>query len=127
MTADYQAIWAEFEGREAAIAPHSPQQVYYGVFFPTDQEGLDDHLAGMVVDGVSEAPEGLVLRDVPAAREAVFPCTMATIGATWASAFEEWFPAHGYEYDHPTPCYERYVPGPDGVPTVSIHIPVRAR
>jgi DNA gyrase inhibitor GyrI len=51
---------------------------------------------------------------------------METIGATWAAVFAEWLPAHGYEYDHPSPCYERYVPVPEGgPPTVSIHVPVR--
>ncbi len=126
MTADYKAIWEQFMAREAEVTPHNSDGVYYGVFFPTGEEGLDDHLAGMAVTGVTEAPEGLVLREVPAGQEAVFPCTMDTIGATWASAFE-WLPANGQEYDHPLPCYERYVPSPQGPPTVTIHIPVRAR
>jgi predicted transcriptional regulator YdeE len=127
MATDYEAIWRQFELREAEIAPHSPRKVYYGVFFPTDQEGLDDHLAGMAVEGVTEAPEGLVRRTVPAAEEAVFACTMDTIGATWAAAFGEWLPAHGYEYDHPSPCYERYVPGSQGPVAVTIHIPLRRK
>ena len=128
MTADYEAIWHQFLPREAEIAPFTAEQVYYGVFYPTEEEGQDDFIAGMAVTGVETPPEGLVLREVGAAREAVFACTMATIGETWAGSFQEWLPANGYEYDHPSPCYERWTPDPaGGHPAVTIHVPVRRK
>jgi predicted transcriptional regulator YdeE len=128
MAADYEAIWHQFLPREAEIAPSSSEPVYFGVFSPTDEEGQDDFIAGMAVTAVDAVPGGLVLREIGAAREAVFACTMATIGETWAGSFQDWMPANGYEYDHPRPCYERYVPDPaGGHPSVTIHIPIRPK
>jgi len=129
MTADYEAIWEQqFASREADIAPHTAEEAAYGVYFPTEQEGADDFVAGMAVSGVTAAPAGLVLREVPAAHEAVFECTMSNIGPTWQQIFETWMPAAGYELVRGAPPFERFPPGcHEGTAPVTIHVPVRKR
>ena len=81
----------------------------------------------MAVEGVSGAPEGLVLREAPEATEAVLECTMATLGATGAFAYDQWLPQSEYECAEPLPWYEKYPPGGGEGPDmrVEIHIAVR--
>jgi predicted transcriptional regulator YdeE len=80
----------------------------------------------MVVDGVTEAPEGLTLRDVPASRYAVFQCTVDTISETYDRVFGEWVPSAPYarpERGSPKADFERYPPVTDSGDTpVRVHI-----
>jgi len=125
--ADFAGIWQNcFEPREAEIAPFSTDQAHYAAYFCTGQENLVDLVVGMAVEGIMEAPEGLVLRQVPAAHEAVFACTLETLSATWGRIYGEWLPASGLERDPAAPDLERFPPGfREGERAVTIHVPVR--
>lgn len=130
MTANYQEIWgSQYAPREAEVAPFSPDKAHCAVYFCAGQgDGLVDLVAGMRVEGVSAAPEGLVLRQVPAAREAVFTATLDTIGPTWGRIYGDWLPNSGFERDDASADYEVYPPefGPQGG-TLTIHVPIRKK
>jgi predicted transcriptional regulator YdeE len=128
MITDFEDLWHQFLAREAEVAAFSSKKVSYEAYFTTDQRDLVDCLAGMAVQGVEAAPEGLVLREVGGSEEAVFTSQMATIKDDWGAIFQEWMPASGYEPDSTFPEYERYVLDPGGgPPAVTIHIPIRQR
>ena len=84
------------------IQPLSTDKAYYGVWFETGEEGdLMAYFAGMAVPNVADVPESLVIREVPAAREAVCACPVKTSGESWEHSFEPWPPASPYEDDRP--------------------------
>lgn len=132
MDADYSAIWEkQFMPYHDQISPLSTDKAYYWVYFETGEENLADVMAGMAVGEAASPPEGLVVREVPTARYAVFECAMdmETIGETWGRIYSDWLPASRYEHDVSLPSFE-YIP-PDaeragGFP-VFIHVPVRER
>ncbi len=128
-TADYGDLWGrQFASRVAEIRPFAVDDAGYGVYFCTGQEGEMEILAGMAVQNVPEVPAGLVLREVPAAREAVFTTTMAQLGPTWGRIYGEWLPASEYERDDASADYERFPPGCDqGTVPLTIHVPVRRK
>ena len=95
---------------KAEVQPLAIEAAGYGVYFQTDQPGLCDVFGGMAVPPGANVPEGLVLREVPAAQYAVFECSLATIGATWGAIFAEWLPTSEYEEDRPRPCVEHSRP-----------------
>ena len=130
-TEDFEGIWNRFMSYHNQISALSTDGVYYGVSFVHDgvQAGeAVDYVAGMAVEEVDEIPEGLVLREVPSARCAVFECAMKTIHQTYEHIFESWFPASEYEADHLLPNFEHYPPAtarPDS--PVLIYIPIREK
>jgi predicted transcriptional regulator YdeE len=126
---DFHDIWMNrFMARHDEIRPHSTDGACYGVGFASGQQGAMDYLAGMAVGEVASVPEGLVVRDVPPARDAVFQCTVATIGQTFDAIFRQWLPASPYEPDPEQPGFERYPPNTtSGDSPVFLHIPVRER
>jgi predicted transcriptional regulator YdeE len=128
MSMDYQAFWSRFMAREPELRSLVTGPDGYGVYFPTDQEGLVDVFGGMAVPPETAPPEGLVLREVPAGHYAVFECTMQDIGATWAAVFGEWAPSAGHEIDHTAPCFEHFTPGcHEGTEPVRIFVPVQGQ
>ncbi len=129
MTADYHDIWlSRFGPREGEIRPFSTDQCHYAVYFCTGQQDQADLLVGMAVEGVESVPEGLTLREVPAAHEAVFPCTLATIGPTWGGIYGQWLAASGYERADGSADYERFPPEFEpGRDALTIHVPVRRK
>jgi len=128
MQVDYGAFWARFKARAAEVQPLATEPAGYGVYFPTDEEGLVDVFGGMAVAGNVTAPAGLVLREVPAAEYAVFECTMREIGALWGAIFGEWLPTSGYEHDPSKPCFEHFRPGcHEGTVPVRIFLSVRKK
>jgi predicted transcriptional regulator YdeE len=126
---DFHAFWMnQFMAHHDRIKPLSTDPAYYGVCFETDEEGVIDYVAGMAVRAGTAAAEGLVVRDVPAERDAVFACTVETIGQTWHGIFGDWLASSPYEYDDAAPCYEHYPPDTKGQDSpVSIHVPVRQK
>jgi predicted transcriptional regulator YdeE len=126
--ADWGAIWGHFMAYHDMIRAAAVDKGYYGVFFATGQEGVADFVACMAVQGVSEAPEGLVLRHVPAQRYAAFHCVMRDPGVTWNYAYSEWLPASEYEVAQPHADFEYYPPGSesDDSPVV-VYIPIREK
>jgi predicted transcriptional regulator YdeE len=78
----------------------STDQAYYGACFAVEGKPKQmDYLAGMAVGDVNEVPEGLILREVPASRYAVFECTVKT--ALYVRPNQ----------DSPKADFERYPPG----------------
>lgn len=68
------------------------------------------------------------MRALPACREAVFECSLPTIGQTWGAIFGQWLPGSGHELDPSSACYERFPPGcHEGTAPVTIHVPIRPR
>ncbi|HCU35977.1 MAG TPA: hypothetical protein DGT21_11170 [Armatimonadetes bacterium] len=128
-TADFHDIWEnQYMPRDAEVKACSIDGAYYGVCFCTGNEGAVDYLAGMAVADRTTTPEGLVVRVVPAATEAVFECTLATISQTYSFIHGQWLPASQYELDEAAPDYEHYPPAtPSGEQPVFIHIPVKAK
>ena len=59
-----------FEAHRGQIEPHSTDQKYYAVSFPTSEEGRFDYIAGMAVTPVERIPDSLVVREIPAATSA---------------------------------------------------------
>ena len=124
-TEDFDGIWKRYMARHKEIEALSDAKGWYGVCFGGDAEGALHYLAGMAVPAGSTCPDGLAMRDVPAARYAVFECTVATIHETYEHIHHTWLPASRYTYDEPKPGFEHYAPGTDsGDSQVLIHVPV---
>jgi predicted transcriptional regulator YdeE len=123
-TDDFGPIWQEFETRQREIEAHSIDGAFYGVNFEDD--GVMQYLAGMAVEGVEEAPDGLTVRGVPGGSYAVFECTVSTIHDAYEHIFHEWLPASEQQQDPSRPCFERYPPDTTtGESPVLILIPVQ--
>jgi len=123
---DYRGIWKRYMAYHDQIGSSNVDDAHYGIYY--DTEDGEDYLAGMSVEGVEEAPEGLTLRNVPAAHFAVFSCIVKTIGETYGKIFRNWLPASQYEHDAPLPVFERYPPNTKtGDDPVLIYIPVRKK
>jgi predicted transcriptional regulator YdeE len=122
----YGLVWKAFELHLDTIRPHSTDHAYYGVNFPTKDEGVFDYVAGMAVGGAVTPPEGLVIRRIPAARYAVFECSMIKIGETYQHIFSTWLPGSPYRPSGSTPVFEQYAPEGEN-PLVRIHVPVEEK
>lgn len=64
-------LWGQFIPRMGE-APGAVSMVTYGVCFPPAEDGTFEYMAAVEVDGAAPAPEGMVERQVPAHRYAVF-------------------------------------------------------
>lgn len=127
-TEDFVGIWKRYMVRHREIEALSDAKGWYGVCFAADAEDAMDYLAGMAVPECSQCPDGLVMREVPAARYAVFACTVATIHDAYEFIHGQWVAASPYTYDRPKPDFEEYAPGTDsGDSPVFIHIPIRGK
>jgi len=126
---DFQDIWMNrFMARLGGIQPLSTDGAYYGVEFRLPDLGAMDYLAGMAVGDVPAVPDGLVLRDLPAARDAVFRCTVATIRQTFDAIFGHWLPNSPYELDPAAPGVEFYPPDTASADSpVLLHLPIRPK
>ena len=120
------AIWNDFETRLPSLQRHSVDSKYYGVSFAAGPDGGFDYLAGMAVRPVAKTPAGLEVRQIPAARYAVFACPVQSIGPTYRYIFGQWRAESGYEIDHAAPAFEEYPPATDTNAPVLLHIPIRA-
>ncbi len=126
-TDDFGPIWEEYMAHHGKVEPYSTDGAHYGVTFPGDEEGGLEYLAGMAVEGVEGAPEGLVLREVQGGRYAVFGCTVEAIHDTYEHIFHEWEPPAGYEVDSSRVGFERYRhDAAEGEPSVSVYVPITA-
>ena len=114
--------------RHGEIKPFSTDGAYYGVDYMPDESGLFEYIAGMAVGDVADIPEGLVVREVPAATDAVVECTVATISQACSFIHGEWLPGSGYEHDASLPGLEHYPPDTTtGESPVFVHVPVRVK
>ena len=94
-------VWdRDFAAVREQITPHSTDQRHYGVNVATTPDSMMDYLAGMAVKGMSKAPEGLVLHDLPAGQYAVFDFTFQQqVKGGPEYAHRIWLPASRYEPD----------------------------
>jgi len=127
--ADYRAIWEEqFMEYHEAIKALAQEEGYYGIYFRTDEPGVVDCAAGMAVGRLSQAPDGLVTREVPGAQYAVAQCGMHSIGATWGFLYERWIEQSPYQEDPTSACFDYF---PSDVHSsnslVSIHVPIKPK
>jgi predicted transcriptional regulator YdeE len=117
-------IWKTFESRRHEIASLATQKVYFGVSFPTDEEGVTEYLAGMMVPAGTPPPEGLEVRTVAGGQYAVFECPVDAIGATYQHVFTVWLPSAAVQFDAGRAPFEEYPENTPELP-VRLHIPVR--
>ena len=124
---DYADIWGnQFMKYHDQVKALSTDEAYYGVYFETGEENVVDLVAGMAVGEVQDVPDGLVVREVPAATYAVFQCTVKTIGATWQAIMAEWLTTSEYEYDASKTAFECYPPGTQDTDSpASVFVPIR--
>jgi predicted transcriptional regulator YdeE len=108
------------------MKPLSIDRRYYGVSFATDQKGVTDYLAGMMVaDDAKPFDKQLVVRKVPPARYAVFECSIENIGRTYQYIFSQWLPNSRYEINPAgSGSFEQYPPEGQEDLAVLIHIPI---
>ncbi len=121
-------IWMnEFMKYDEQLKPYSPDKAYFGAWFGYP-DGSADYLVGMAVENLSEIPEGLVERVLPAAKYAVFACTVGTIGETYGQIYGQWLPASPYEYDTMAADFEFYPPDTEtNQSPTEVYIPVKEK
>ena len=124
---DYSDIWAnQYMPFDAQVKPFSPDGGYYGAWF--SEEGGSAYLAGMAVEAMPNTPAGLVARTLPAAKYAVFTCTMKTMSATYPYIFQQWLPASAYALDSDAADFEYYPPTSNSEDSpVRIYIPIKQK
>lgn len=129
MNTDYMKLWRDELGPYyATIGRLGRGEGWYGVYFPSEEEGKVDFVAGMVVGDLDEVPEGLVVRDIPAAKMAVFTASIDNLGETWRNIYSGWLAEAGLAGDHTTACFEYFPPGAEmGKADVSISVPVKGK
>lgn len=123
---DFGAFWEkEFMPHHEAIRALSADSAYYGVWFPHHGDGIPDYVAGMAVPDDAPVPQGVIARQVPASRYAVFECTVPTIGATYSYIYQTWLPSSPYEFTPGGADFEYYPPeGATGV-SPAVYVPIR--
>ncbi len=121
-------IWMnQFMKFDEQLRPYSVDKAYYGAWIGTP-DGSADYMAGMAVENLPEIPEGLGERILPAAKYAVFDCTVATIGDTYGQVYGEWLPASAYEYDMMAADFEFYPPNTENnASPTAVYIPIKEK
>jgi AraC family transcriptional regulator len=87
--------WDQFNARAAEIKHWSGPAI--GLCFGMPDADEPWNIAGAEVSTLEDVPVGMMGRHVPAAKYAVFQCTLPTLGATYQYIMEQWQPASGYE------------------------------
>jgi AraC family transcriptional regulator len=104
------ALWSQhYTPFDEQIKPHSPDQGYFAVYYHVGPGRTVDVLAGMAVEGIEEAPTGLVLRRIPASRYALFETTLGQVSALWSQIYDDWLPSSPYTHAA-GPDYEYFPP-----------------
>jgi predicted transcriptional regulator YdeE len=119
-------IWDAFEPFKNQVRPQSTEWRYYGVTYPTDKKDVFDYLAGQPVQKGATVPDpNLIIRQVPAARYAVFKCkSEADMDKTYQYIFSEWLHASRYKIDPKACSFEQYAPKEWANRPVYIYIPI---
>ena len=121
----FTSIWNGFETHHENIRRYSVDSKYYGVSFSMGSDGSFDYLAGMAVRLIEKIPDGLEVREVPAATYAVFASPVQSIGQTYRYIFGPWHAGCGYEIDETKLAFEEYPPAEDTNTPVLLHITIR--
>lgn len=127
-SADWGALWdQEYMPRVGDIDARGVGDACMGYYFSTGEDGLVDLLMGKPARPGAEPAEGIVVREVPAARYAVFECGLRDIAITWRTIYGEWLPQSGLTENVSAPCYEEFGPGcVTGAEPVRIYVPVES-
>ncbi len=124
-------LWLNrFESRIDDVEPYSIDGSFYGVWSGfTETDILKGKcLAGMAVRADAKTLEGWVIKDVPAAKYAVFETTLRDIGDVTEYALKQWLPGSDYELDTPKPRFDFMPPDTTTQESpVSVWIPVRKK
>jgi AraC family transcriptional regulator len=122
-------LWEKFMPRAGEIKQRA-NPFGYGVMDNYDEKtGEFDYLAGVEVQNVSDAPEGMESWQVPEQTYAAFPCNLKNIKETFQQIYHEWLPQSGYQRTD-GPEFEYYDESfrPDqGKLDLFIYIPVRKK
>lgn len=106
------ALWEALPGRCAEIT-HVVNAYTLGVCSELRADGAFSYVAGFEVDSAEDIPQGMVAKQLPAARYAVFthhgPLFGGEhdLGATYADIYRDWLPKSGYQHAA-SPEFERY-------------------
>ncbi len=119
------SAWNQFEAHREFVLGQSLRAGYYGVSFPPEPDGSFDYLTGMAVRQVAVLPDGLEIREVPAATYAVFPSPLPAIGQTYGYIFGTWQLESGHVVQDTAPAFEEYPPATVVNAPVLLHIPLR--
>jgi predicted transcriptional regulator YdeE len=118
-------IWKTFESRRREIDSVATRRLYFGVSFPTDDDGVTEYLAGMTVAAGTPPPDGLEARTISGGQYAVFECPVDAIGATYQHVFNVWLPNASVHFDAVRAPFEEYPSENTPDQPVRLHIPVR--
>ena len=93
------AMWGDFNARAAEIQ-HMTGQCAYGACFAEPAgaaEGEFEYVACFQVSEVSQLPEGMVVREIPAYKFAVFTHKgkLDKLGETYEYIYQTWLPQSG--------------------------------
>ncbi len=124
---DFNAVWEkDFMPHHTALLALSTDKAYYGVWF-CGGDGIPNYVAGMRVPDNAPTPEGVIARQVPAARYAVFACAMSEIGKTYQYVYNTWLPASPYEFPPGGADFEYYPPEGEMHESPAVYIPIREK
>ena len=122
-------LWEEeYMSFHDQIEPLSAGEGHYGVYLGANHAKPIDILAGMTVQDATGAPEGVQVREVPAALYAVFECLFQAIGPTYDHIWGEWLQSSAYEQDTSKLGFDYYPPGMTGGDSpIEIWFPVKKK
>lgn len=134
---DHTQLWEEdFMSFHDQIKSLSTGEGYYGVYLGADHTKPMDILAGMVVQDAAQdaphpakcVPEGVQVREVPAAKYAVFECLFQEIGSTYGYIWDEWLQTSAYEQDTSKLGFDYFPPATTGGDSpMEIWFPIRKK
>jgi AraC family transcriptional regulator len=118
-------LWNEYMKVHEQIEVLGTSEGHYGVYLSPDHSSALDYLAGMAVDTIEDAPEGVEIREIPAARYAVFTCEFKDIGHAYGFIWNEWLKSSSYEQDNTKLGFDFFPPGTTDSPSpIEIWFPV---
>ena len=126
---DFGPLWEEeYMSFHNQVEPLSAGDGHYGVYLGADHTKPIDYLAGMAVQDAAGAPEGVQVREVPAAKYAVFECSFQAIGPTYGYIWGEWLQSSVYEQDTSKLGFDYFPPvTADGDWLIEIWFPVKKK
>jgi predicted transcriptional regulator YdeE len=121
-------LWDDYMTFHDQIEPLSAGVGHYGVYLGADHSKPLDYLAGMAVQGAQDAPEGVEVREVPAALYALFECSFQDIGPTYGYIWNEWLQSSSYEQDPAKLGFDYFPPSmAEGDSRMEIWFPIRRK
>jgi predicted transcriptional regulator YdeE len=126
---DHSPLWEkDYMSFHDQIEPLSAGEGYYGIYLGADHAKPMDILAGMAVQNATGAPDGVQVREVPAAQYAVFERLFQDIGSTYGYIRDEWLRVSAYEQDTSKLGFDYFPPATtDGDSPIEIWFPVRKK